>query len=131
MTLKMYEFTKKERLNSKKNIARLFEQGTSFFTYPFKVYYHLDTAAIETPAAAVLFSIGKKQFKKAVDRNRVKRLCREAYRLNKYLLLNPLQENKSTLEVAFIYVGKTIPDYHELESKLQKILSQLAAIIQK
>lgn len=131
MTLKMYEFTKKERLNSKKNIARLFKQGSTFFSYPFKVYYYLEPDVVETTAAAVLFSIGKKQFKKAVDRNRVKRLCREAYRLNKYLLLNQLQENKSTLEVAFIYVGKTIPDYHELEAKLQKTLAQLATISQK
>lgn len=127
----MYTFSKKERLNSKKNITRLFESGSTFFTYPFKVYYHFDTVEDNSPAASVLFSIGKKQFKKAVDRNRVKRLCREVYRLNKYILLDKLEEKKSYLEIAFIYVGKTIPDFLELQSKMQKVLSQLSDIEQK
>lgn len=127
----MYTFSKKERLNSKKNIARLFESGSTFFTYPFKVYYHFDTVVDNTSAASVLFSIGKKQFKKAVDRNRVKRLCREVYRLNKYILLDKLEEKNSRLEIAFIYVGKTIPDFPELQAKMQKILGQLAVVEQK
>jgi len=124
----MYTFTKKERLNSKKNIARLFEEGSSFFSYPFKVYYHFEKAKENTPNAVVLFSIGKKQFKKAVDRNRVKRLCRETYRINKTLLVEPLKEKQIQVEVAFVYVGKTIPDYLDLQTKMQKALSLLAEL---
>lgn len=127
----MYTFTKKERLNSKKNIHRLFESGVSVFSYPFKIYYHIEEAAENTPSAAILFSIGKKQFKKAVDRNRVKRLCREAYRLNKYILLDSLKEKKRLIEVGFVYVGKTLPEYHDLEAKMQKALTLLTTVVQK
>ena len=121
----MYTFSKKERLNSKTSIHRLFEHGSSFFSYPFKVYYHFEDPKENRPIAAVLFSIGKKQFKLAVDRNRVKRLCREAYRLNKSLLIDGLEKKQRHVEVAFVYVGKTIPDFQDLEAKMQKALRQL------
>jgi ribonuclease P protein component len=122
----MYTFSKKERLNSKISIHRLFEQGSSFFSYPFKVYYHFENTKETALTAAVLFSVGKKQFKLAVDRNRVKRLCREAYRLNKSILPETTTKKNVKVEVAFIYVGKTIPEFHDLEAKMQKILKQLA-----
>jgi len=127
----MYTFSKKERLNSKKNIHQLFESGSTFFTYPFKVYYHFDEVADDSSPAAVLFSVGKKQFKNAVDRNKVKRLCREVYRLNKHILLDKLEEKKSNLQIAFIFVGKTIPDFLDLQTKMQKVLNQLAAVEKK
>ena len=127
----MYTFSKKERLNSKISIHQLFEQGLSLFSYPFKVYYRFENSEEKTTTTAVLFSVGKKQFKLAVDRNRVKRLCREAYRLNKSILLgNTEQENKKA-EVAFVYVGKTIPEFHDLEVRMQKILKQLATQVNK
>ncbi len=124
----MFTFTKKERLNSKKDIRWLFESGSSLFSYPFKVYYHFVDKKENTPPVAVLFSIGKKQFKKAVDRNRVKRLCRETYRLNKYLLLDKLDEKQNRLNIAFVYIGKTIPEFKDLNAKMRKVLIQLAAI---
>jgi ribonuclease P protein component len=124
----MYTFSKKERLNSKISIHRLFEHGSSFFSYPFKVYYTIQTAEEAKPTSSVLFSIGKKQFKLAVDRNRVKRLCRETYRLNKSVLIEALEKKQVRVEVAFIYVGKTLPDFHDLEVKMQKALLQLATI---
>lgn len=126
----MYTFSKKERLNSKISIHRLFEHGSSFFSHPFKVYYHFENVVENKPPSAVLFSIGKKQFKLAVDRNRVKRLCREVYRLNKSLLIDDLEKKQRRVEVAFIYVGKTLPDFHDLEAKIQKALLQLATIEQ-
>jgi len=124
----MYTFNKKERLKNRKNITFLFEKGYSFFIYPFKVYYLFNQAEENLDHAAVLFSVGKKQFKHAVDRNRVKRLCRETYRLNKSILIEKLKEKKISMEVAFVYVGKTEPDFHELEFKMQKILAHLAEL---
>jgi len=124
----MYTFPKKERLSSKKNISYLFESGSTFFSYPFKIYYHFEEALTNKPNAAVLFSIGKKQFKHAVDRNRVKRLCRESYRLNKSILINTLEERQWSIEVAFIFVGKVIPEFKDVEVKMQKVLLQLANI---
>ncbi|MBN1650952.1 MAG: ribonuclease P protein component [Bacteroidales bacterium] len=124
----MYTFTKKERLNSKKQIAQLFEQGHSFFSHPFKVYYQFNNAEESEANAAVLFSVGKKQFKLAVDRNRVKRLCREVYCLNKQILYSALREKQVKADIAFVYVGKELPEFKTLELKMQKALKQLALI---
>lgn len=123
----MHTFNKKERLNSKISIHRLFKKGTSFFSYPYKIYYHFENTEEQASTVAVLFSVGKKQFKLAVERNRVKRLCREAYRLNKSILLEAFEEKNVRVEIAFVYVGKTLPEFHDLEVKMQKILQQLAS----
>jgi ribonuclease P protein component len=122
----MNTFTKKERLNSKKDIHRLFEQGSTFFSYPFKVYFFFHQKGEKINQASVLFSVAKKQFKLAVDRNRIKRLCRESYRLNKSILNTALEKNKSSVELAFVYVAKTSIEYDELQKKMKKILLRLA-----
>jgi len=124
----LYTFTKKERLNSKKNISFLFEQRSSFFSYPFKIYYHFHSESPKESTAKVLFSIGKKQFKHAVDRNHIKRLCREAYRLNKHILYDKLGEKELSVELAFVFVGKTLPDFHELQAKIQKALVHITLL---
>ena len=122
----MNTFTKKERLNSKKNIQLLFEKGTTFFSHPFKVYFSVLEAEDTLSGASILFSVGKRQFKQAVDRNRVKRLCRETYRLNKGFLIETLKQENRYLEIALVYVSKTIPDFAELQINMQKILARLA-----
>ena len=127
----MYTFPKKERLSSKKDIHPLFESGSTFFSHPFKIYYHFYDAEEGKPCAAVLFSVGKKQFKLAVDRNRIKRICKEAYRLNKDVLTDKLKEEILKIDVAFVFVAKSIPDYQDLEPKMQKAINQLITTVQK
>jgi ribonuclease P protein component len=78
---KIYTFTKEERLCNKKLIDQLYHNGSSFLCYPFKVSWILSADPQPFPAQ-VLFSVSKKRYKKAVDRNLVKRRLREAYRLN-------------------------------------------------
>lgn len=128
----MNTFSKKERLSSKKNIQRLFEQGENFFSYPFKIYKHVAIVSGSNEAGvAVLFSVSKRQFKHAVDRNRVKRVCRESYRLNKTQIVQVARENNLLVELAFVYVGKTLPDFAELQLKMQKIVHQIASSLGK
>ncbi len=127
----MYSFAKKEHLNSKRNIQYLFEQGNSYFQYPFKVFYHFSPSKEDDVTASVLFSVGKKNFKRAVDRNRIKRLCRESYRLNKNPLFQALENKNKKVELAFIYVGKSLPDFHELQARLVKSLHQLHEKLEK
>lgn len=127
----MYTFPKKERLSSKKNIHPLFESGSTFFSHPFKIYYRFSDVEERKACAAVLFSVGKKQFKHAVDRNRIKRICKESYRLNKNLLTEKLKEESLQIDIAFVFVAKSIPDYHDLEFKMQKTINQLITIVQK
>lgn len=115
-----HTLSKNERLHSKKSIKELFDKGSSFFLYPFKVLYlDLPLELIETNQ--VLFSVSKKKIKKAVDRNQVKRRIKEAYRLNKHLLANA--EVKKN--IALIYVSSDIPSFKKIEPVIQKILVRL------
>ena len=79
----------------------------------------------------VQFGVGvsSKNFKKAVDRNRIKRLAREAYRLQKNLLEDPLKENKKSLSLFFIYTQKELPDYKTVYDKTSLILNKLVKTI--
>ena len=95
-----FSLKKHEILRSKKKIKELFEDGSSFFVYPFKVYFlHEQTAA----PAQVLFSVSKKYFKRAVDRNLIKRRMREAYRLNKSIIETEKKDELS-ISIALIYI---------------------------
>lgn len=120
-------FPKAERLHSKKLIQELFDKGSSFYSYPFKIlFWQLPDPGVHQ----VLFSVSKRKFKSAVDRNLIKRRMREAYRLNKHILYSN-QEEQPSLLIAYIYTGKEIPDYHFLENKLSKSLKRLIAEVAK
>ncbi len=119
-------FTKAERLHEKKLMDRLFKGGKSFFVYPFKVFYLLLDEASPYPAK-VLISVPKRNFKKATERNRIKRLVREAYRRNKTVLC-PGENSKGcnrTLVIGLIYTAKVQMDYRDTERKIILILQQL------
>jgi len=123
---KIYTFTKEERLCNKKLIDELFRNGSSFLVYPFKVSW-LITAEPQLYPAQVLFSVPKKRYKHAVDRNLLKRRMREAYRLSKeqYLYL-PLKDMGKQIVFSIGYVGKEIADYAFIEKKMLKLLNSLA-----
>ncbi|WP_200975751.1 ribonuclease P protein component [Echinicola sp. 20G] len=117
-----YRLPKNERLHSKKLIKELFDKGSSFFLYPFKVLYL--SLEDDSETNQVLFSVSKRKIKKAVGRNYIKRRMREAYRLNKSLLLDG--ENKKKL-IAFVYVSSERESFQAIEPKMKKILKRLAA----
>lgn len=117
-------FTKEERLHSKKQIEQLFNEGDSFFVYPFKVIF-LATENEESRFPQILISVSKKNFKRAVDRNKIKRLIREAYRKNKTHLINTLNNNQTSLMIGLIYTAKTLLSYAEIERKIILILQRL------
>lgn len=122
---KKFTLPKEERLRNKKIIDELFKKGSSYFLYPFKlVYLPLEDSLIQTDYPQVLFTISRKNFKKAVDRNLIKRRIKEAYRLNKPFIL---EENKSQNPhyMAIIYVAKEILPFNEIEQKLILILKRL------
>jgi len=117
-------FKKEERLSGKKSIAALFGEGSGFFVYPFKVVFL--TVPDECPVPVqLLISVSKRNFKKAVDRNKIKRLIREAYRKNKHILCDDLSVHSKSLFLGFIYNAKTIMEYKEIERKIILILQRL------
>ena len=112
------KFPKKEKLKSKKLIEVLFKEGKTLTSFPYKLIY----LKIEAPVDVKLktsVAVPKKNFKSAVKRNRIKRLLREAYRLNKHLVFNNSEGNFAFL---ILYLGKEIPNYPEVEKGIQLIL---------
>lgn len=121
----MNSFKKEERLCSKKLITQLLNNGSSFVLYPFRITYFFPSDPLPVPAQ-VLISISKKRYKRAVDRNLIKRRIREAYRIHKARLLYPfLQEQNRSLLLLILYVGNEIFTAKELENKLISALNRL------
>lgn len=113
------------KLKSKKRIGQLFDEAESVKAFPLLLIYKTDES-LETPFQ-VGFSVSKRNFKKAVDRNRIKRLLREYFRKNKYLFT--LAEEKQFLFM-FIFIGKTMPSYQDVEKAMQKIARKFTSKIQ-
>ena len=121
-----YTIKKTERLKSRKTIELLFRSGKSFSNFPFKVSW-----MFTENAEAVLqtgFGVSAKHFKKAVDRNRIKRLMREAWRLQKNTVNEKLKDQHQQLAVFFIYVGNELPDYQLVFDKIGAALKRLIKI---
>jgi ribonuclease P protein component len=119
-----YTLKKEERISAQREIDSLFEKGTSFISYPLRVIY-LREKPFSGADASVLISVPKKKFKRAVQRNRIKRLIRESYRLNKMQLLHHLQEKENGLLIAFLFVGKELSEFKEIETAVIKALAAL------
>jgi ribonuclease P protein component len=118
-----YSFPKEEHLCRKKLIAELFGQGSSFGLYPLRLTW-LPAPAASTAPPQVLVSVSKRNFKRAVDRNYLKRLLREAYRLNKHRLLEAPGGHPVGL-LAIIYTGKEKKPFTLVEKKLISGLERL------
>ncbi|RCH55174.1 ribonuclease P protein component [Mucilaginibacter hurinus] len=127
----MYTFKKEERLCNKVLIEQLFHSGSSFLCYPFRVTW-LPSAASQHFPAQVLFAVPKKRFKKAVDRNAIKRRAREAYRLHKQQhLYNQLTGTGKKIIISIGYIGKELAGYEQVEKKMVKLLVQLCGEVAK
>jgi ribonuclease P protein component len=109
-----FTFRKEERLSREKLIQELFDKGSSFYLFPFKVFVMTNPDQTH-PVHQVMISVSKRNFKRAADRNLIKRRIREAYRLNKALL--PAQ-NK--LLIAYIYSVKDILPSGQIHERLVK-----------
>ena len=100
----------------------MFEQGKSFHVFPFKILY--GTADFTDSFLKAGFGVGKKNFKKATDRNRIKRLMKESFRLQKHELVNVLQANNKHLSVFIIYIGNVLPAFTEVNEKMTAVLKR-------
>ncbi len=122
---------KNERLKSRKLIEQLFKEGKSFNLFPYKVIYSFTELGADNKESKLKFgvAVSSKNFKKAVDRNRVKRLTREAYRIQKNELRGLLQGQYKQMNVFYIYTAKEIPVFENIKEKLNLILNKLLTIV--
>ena len=117
LAARKYTFPKEEHLCRKKLIEELFsKQSSSFGVYPLRIVW-IPAPAPTTAPPQVLISVSKRTFKRAVDRNRLKRLIREAYRLNKYRLTEQPNGHSIAL-LGIIFTGKEKSPLTLVEKKL-------------
>ncbi|HEV7332578.1 MAG TPA: ribonuclease P protein component [Flavisolibacter sp.] len=124
--VKRFGLSKTERLKSRKQIDSLFAGGKGFSVFPIRVTYLFAKEAESGVKMGV--TVSKRNFKKATDRNRVKRLLREAYRLQKEELQTVVQAKEKSAAVFFIYTGKTIAPFQEIKVVMAKCLKKLSVI---
>lgn len=124
--MKSNSLHKSERLDKKKLIEKLFSGGArSFSVFPLRVVY-LALDNVQDEHAAILVSVSKRRFKRAVKRNRVKRQIREAYRLNKQPLLQTLKEHNLHIAIAFIYLSDELTDSSLITERMKTALSRIS-----
>lgn len=121
-------FKKDERLCSKKAFDNLLKSGSSTFCFPLKVQWVKTDHPLTFPAQ-VAFAVPKRRFKRAHDRNAIKRRLREAYRLNKEPFYEYLKEKEIRLQLLIVYVAPEALTYHEIEPKVKNALRNIMAAV--
>jgi ribonuclease P protein component len=120
---KPHALPKSERLSSLTAVRRLFADGASGFVYPFR--YMVYKSESTTPTVEVLFSVPKRNHKRANKRNTLKRRMREAYRLNNNALHAAIKEHGKEVDIALVYSSKDLLPYKTIEHAVCKILAEI------
>ncbi len=124
----METFHKSERLCSRKAIAFLFEEGNTFYTPLYKIVW-CAASSTEKSTAQVAFSVPKKSFRKATERNLIRRRMREAYRRNKQSLYDHLATLNIRIYFIIIFRENKIPDYQAVEKAMAGMIGKLCLAI--
>jgi ribonuclease P protein component len=123
-----YIFKKQEKLCGEIAVTELFQRGASFISYPVRVVWTADPAK-EAPSMKVMMSVPKKKLKHAVDRNRVKRLLREAYRLNKDALIRQVVAQNLNVRMVMVWLPDEVLDFDKVQRKVQDALGKMQKLI--
>jgi ribonuclease P protein component len=119
-----FTLNKDERLSRKKIISDLYDNGKSIKTPAVVLVFLATSLPVEYPAQ-VLFTVGKRNFRRAHDRNRVKRLMREAYRRQKPALYESLRQKGNQMALMFIFTGRQLPNYPYVHGRFLELLKKL------
>lgn len=120
-----FGFSLKDKIKSSLQIKELVDARQSVFVYPIKCFYDFVADAADADASLAVV-VPKKRFHHAVDRNRLKRLMREAYRVHKYQHAVP--DSNRHLRMCWIFVGKELVGYQAVEKAAVQILNKIAQI---
>jgi ribonuclease P protein component len=130
MTVPRQTFTKDERLRSRKIIEQIIEEGKSIYISPFRFSWTLTELNTQFPIQFAI-AVPKRFFKRAVDRNRIKRLVREVYRKNKSRLYALMKSRNIQCALLVVFSGKKVPVYEEVEKKFLITLQRFEETILK
>lgn len=119
-----FSFPKEQRLKSRKIIDQLFQDGKVIAAHPLRALW-VATALPEDVSIQYGVAVSKRNFKRAVDRNAIKRKMREAIRLHKHVLEDSVGMKNGSLAFMVIYTGKEIVDYHIIEEQMIRIFDRL------
>ena len=132
MSSKIYSFKKEERLCSKKFLTELFDNGSSFLVYPYRVIWLKSPNQNQPFPIQVVISVPKKRFKSAVDRNLIKRRTKEIYRMGKEeQLYSAVDRHQKKILLGLSYVGKEIHDFDYLQQKIHNLFKTLILKLQE
>jgi|AMQJ01.1.fsa_nt_gi ribonuclease P protein component len=125
MQIEKQTFKKQERLKSRKIIKELFDCGKIIHQYPYKVLYVIEKAENSRYPVQIAISVSKKNFKRATDRNYLKRKTREAYRRNKHVLYEELNKSDQNLYFFVIYTAKHDLHFNDLDQEMKNLIQKL------
>lgn len=121
-----YFLGKADKLKSRTVIKKVFSEGKHILAYPVKAVFIFGNENYQLQAGV---SVSKRNFKKAVDRNRIKRLMRECYRLQKSILENHLVKKNQQLSIFLMYVGKEMPEFNQITESCEKIIIRVIKML--
>lgn len=118
--MKNYSFSKQERVCNRDDFQKLISEGKSFYSYPFRcIYLWKDGSNF---SARIAVSVSKKKFKRAVDRNKIKRLIRENYRLEKGILYQKYADTPKSIDILLIYTETKIVAFSVLKKRMIELM---------
>ncbi len=117
-----------ERLKLRKQIDALFLTGKAFSVFPYRIVYHFTEQGQEPFSLKMGVSVSKRKFKHAVDRNRIKLLTREAWRLQKQALLSVIPQGRQ-LQLFFIFTGHNLCPFEQCQTAVQKAIHHISTRI--
>lgn len=121
-----YTFKRNERLRSSKTISEIYKHGVSGYLYPFRYSFLVSANTEVLPAVRIMCAISSRRIRKAVDRNLIRRRIREAYRIHKQLLCQPLQESGIRADIIITSIANRIESWEETERKIVLLLHDIA-----
>ncbi len=121
--MKNCSFSKQERICNRNDFQKLLSEGKSLYCYPFRYIYLWKEAT--SFSARIAISVSKKKFKRAVDRNKIKRLIRESYRLEKEILYQKYAGNAQSIDILIIYTETKKISFHFIRKRIIELINKI------